>query len=105
MTIFTTTGTAFKFVVAFFFRAHTHSHKFSFQKNVLVMLVFLGKKKHVLVPQERTYLSLKNDAGNLKHVRVGVSLCFSPNFQTCFGCEKMMQVVIAIFRPHVTGFF
>ena len=38
-----------------------------------MMLVFLAKKAHVLVPHERTYLSLKNDAGNLKHVRVGVS--------------------------------
>lgn len=47
-----------------------------------------SQKAHVLVPQERTYLSLKIDGGNLKHVRVGVSLCFSPNFQTCFGCEK-----------------
>ena len=74
MTIFTTTGSAFKFVVAFFFRAHTYRHKFSFQKNVLVMLVFLAKKAHVLVPHERTYLSLKSMKG-IWNMSVSGCLC------------------------------
>lgn len=56
-----------------FFRAHTYRHKFSFQKNVLVMLVFLAKKSPCACASRTNLSFFEIDAGNLKHVRVGVS--------------------------------
>ena len=74
MTIFTTTGNAFNFAVAFFFALTRTGISFLFRRMCWWCWCFSQTKKaHVLVPQERTYLSLKNDGGNLKHVRVGVS--------------------------------